>query len=198
MAIGGIINASFGAVYNLAAGKDQTIIKDFFVGAALAPVGGPMAKLLGKIGLPLIRRFSGMMGRLPNLTLVGGSAAQKLLVSGSRNFFSTIKSYPNVGSTLLGRMLKTVFPKVRWEQHHVWIQQAWSRSAGPGRIFADDAANEGLRRMGNSYLNLIPIPRGLNGALGRSGPYTEYFATAFYSFLVYGDAQTALYLTSVF
>ncbi|HZB46119.1 MAG TPA: hypothetical protein VE360_12775, partial [Pyrinomonadaceae bacterium] len=89
-----------------------------------------------------------------------------------------------------GRLLQRAFPNVRWEQHHVFIQQAWSRAGGPNQIYDDVLANEGLRRAGNGMWNLLPIPRSLNAALGRSELGTQLFATAYYSIIVYGTAHT--------
>jgi hypothetical protein len=85
-------------------------------------------------------------------------------------------------------VLKWAFPKVEWEMHHVFIQQAWSK--GTGQIYDDLLANEGLRRVGNGIWNLMPIPRALNNWLGRSGYVhqlaTQLIATAYYSIMVFG------------
>lgn len=61
------------------------------------------------------------------------------------------------------------------------------------QVFSEVAENEGLRRLGNSYLNLMPIPRSLNRILGANNARGEFmtniFATAIYSTIVFGPAQ---------
>lgn len=114
-----------------------------------------------------------------------------MLVNIGRFFFNTNRSYPRVGSTAIGKILQRAFPNVEWEMHHVWIQQAWSRSGGPNQLFDDIAANEGLRRMGNGLWNLLPIPAALNGALGRSVLGTQVFATVYYTIIVHGISNAA-------
>jgi hypothetical protein len=116
-----------------------------------------------------------------------------MVVNMSRWIFNTNNAYPNVASTWLGRMLKKLYPSVKWEQHHVFVQQAWSRAGGPNQVFDDVLENEGLRRLGNGYWNLLPVPRALNAALGANTPQgrfmTNVFATAVYSTIVFGPAQ---------
>jgi hypothetical protein len=130
------------------------------------------------------------IGGLERITLAGKDAMGRFLVKLSRNFINTNRHYPSVDSTFFGRILKSAFPNVEWQMHHVWVQQAWSRAGSSAQLFDDIAANEGLRRMGNGLWNLLPIPSTLNNALGRSPVGTQVFATAFYSFIAFGEYHT--------
>lgn len=117
---------------------------------------------------------------------------EKLLVRISRFIFNTNKAHPRVTETILGRALKRVFAffEPQWEMHHVFIQQAWSRAGSARQLFAAVAENEGLRRVGNGLWNLLPVPRALNQALGRSILGTQLFATAYYSIIAFGAWHT--------
>jgi len=102
-----------------------------------------------------------------------------------------------VKSTYLGGILMRAFPKVEWEMHHVYVQQAWSRVGSSNLLFPDDAiATEGLRRLGNGLWNLLPVPKIVNRTLGANNAtgefMTEMVATAYYSLLVFGPTQTML------
>jgi hypothetical protein len=114
------------------------------------------------------------------------SGLEKTLVKMSRILVNTNRSYPSVNSTFFGSLLKRMLPGVQWEQHHVLIQQAWSRAGGPNQLYNNLAANEGLRRIGNGLWNLMPIPASLNGWLGRSPIATQLFATYYYSLVFFG------------
>jgi RHS repeat-associated protein len=195
-ALAGAINAGIGLVFNTF-DKDVTadeiwgdLGKDFVVGAAFAPVGGIFAKAFGYMLRPFASQMFSLIGRLQRITLVGKPAVEKLMVRISRFFANTNQKHPPVGSTLLGGILKRLFPNVQWEMHHVFVQQFWSRVSSSGRIFSDGAANEGLRRIGNGLWNLLPIPRGLNNYLGQNELATELFATAYYSIITFGASQT--------
>jgi RHS repeat-associated protein len=198
MAVAGAINAVIGVSFNLF-DKDITadevwgdLAKDFAIGAALAPVGGVLAKAFGYILRPFAAQMFSMVGKLQRITLVGRPAVEKIMVRISRFFLNTNVKHPPVGSTLLGSILKRLFPSMQWEMHHVAVQQFGSRVGSSGRVFADTAANEGLRRVGNGLWNLLPIPRNLNNYLGRAGNdyAAELFATAYYSIITFGASQT--------
>jgi hypothetical protein len=79
--------------------------------------------------------------------------------------------------------------------HHVFIQQAWT-SGGSKTIYSSVTANEGLRRIGNGLINLLPIPRSLNNWLGQAGNEwaTSMLATIYYSIIVFGlnEAEDAI------
>jgi len=154
------------------------------------PVGGAISRVLGTFLKPVLRRLLQVIGRMNRTTLVGAKGIERVAIKFQRLFVNTNKTYPPVRGTFLGRLLQRAFPKVRWEQHHVFIQQAWSRVGGPNQVFKDLSATEGLRRVGNGLWNLLPIPRSVNSYLGRTPLGTEMFATAYYSILVYGPFHT--------
>lgn len=199
MAIGALINGIFSAVFsNHSPGTKEfwgDVGQGAVIGALTAPVGGIFAKALAPLARATIRPLLSLLGRISAVTLRGRGPAGQMLVRLSRNFFNTNAHYPPVNSTFLGRTLQRLFPNVQWEQHHVFIQQAWSRVGGPSQMFDDLAANEGLRRIGNGLWNLLPIPRVLNQALGRSPIGAQMLATAYYSILVYGPWQTLAYFS---
>jgi RHS repeat-associated protein len=196
MAVAGLVNASIGMVMDLLSPTQSVtwggVAKDFAVGVALAPVGG----LLSRAFAPILQSLSGPVLRtisaLEPLMLRGKPAIEKFLIKLSRVLFNSTKGYPSVQSTLIGRTLKMLYPSLRWEQHHIFIQQSWTRIGGESQIFFDDLAmNEGLRRLGNGGWNLMPIPRALNNFLGRSQEYaTPLFASFIYSVAVFGPMQT--------
>ncbi|MET0752082.1 MAG: PKD domain-containing protein [Pyrinomonadaceae bacterium] len=201
MVVGGIINSMVGAAFNLLEGKDPASGEfwgefgtDFAVGALTAPIGGLFSRLLASLAKATLMPLFQIIGRMAAVTLRGKSATGKMLVNISRFFVNTNKHYPKVNSTALGKLLQRVFPNVEWEMHHVFIQQCWSRVGGPNQIYRNLAANEGLRRVGNGLWNLLPIPRALNGALGRSELGTQLVATAYYSLITYGIAHTTVFL----
>jgi hypothetical protein len=195
--LAGTINATIGLGFNLLSSGDLSekdiwgdLGKDFLIGAAFAPVGGGLVKAFAPVLKGFARSFLPLIGNLSRITLVGKSASEKLITRISRFFLNTNVSYPRVGSTLIGKLLKLSFPKVQWEMHHVWIQQAWSRVGSSQQIYGNLLANQGLKRIANGLWNLLPIPRGLNNYLG-SRPYaTELFATAYYSMITFGASQT--------
>ncbi len=194
MAIGGIVSGIFAGIFS----NHSPDTKEFWgdvgkgvaFGALTAPVGGLFAKVFAPFAKLTIRPLLSLLGRLGRVVLTGKGPTGKLFVKISRFFFNTNVKYPPVKSTFLGRALQRLFPNVQWQQHHVFIQQAWSRSGGPNQIFDSVAANEGLRRVGNGLWNLLPIPASLNQTLGRSVVGTQAFATAYYSILVFGPFHT--------
>jgi hypothetical protein len=126
------------------------------------------------------------------VTLVGTTSAwERFLIKFSRVFFNTNVKYPPVTSTPLGQTLKRLVPWINWQQHHIFIQQAWSRVGSQHQLYENVLANEGLRRIGNGLWNLIPIPAGINGWLGRSPIVTQMIASIYYSVMVFGPAQAA-------
>ena len=193
LSIGGIVNAAIGVGLNALNPTSQSIWgdvgKDFVIGAAFAPVGGVIGRVLGPVlrglSVPVLRAI----GRMNSLKLVGRPAWERALIRMSRVFVTTNKGYPPVGSTLIGRALKTLFPKFEWQQHHIFIQQAWFRTGSASQLYADVAASRGLQRLGNAGWNLMPIPASLNGWLGRSPVATQVFATFMYSVAVFGPYQ---------
>ena len=197
MLVGGIINAIIGIAFGNSPSAENfwgEFGKDFAVGALTAPVGGIFSRILAPIARVTMRPILSLIGRMDRIILTGKGPLGRMLVNISRFFFNTNKRYPPVNSTIFGRIMKRAFPNIRWEQHHVFIQQAWSRGGSTKQIFDDVAANEGLRRIGNGLWNLLPIPRGLNNYLGRSELGTQLLATAYYSVVVFGPWQAATFL----
>ncbi len=104
-----------------------------------------------------------------------------------RFFKAQTQSHPRVSQTSFGRLLQRFCSNIRWQQHHVGIQQSWSRAGGPNQWYPNDAlANAGLKALGNAGFNLLSIPAGLNNALGKSALGTFSFATATYSTVLGG------------
>ncbi|HEY0100063.1 MAG TPA: RHS repeat-associated core domain-containing protein [Pyrinomonadaceae bacterium] len=197
MAIGGIINSMIGMIFSQHSPSSSEFWGEaawnFGVGAVTAPVGGLATRLLAPLARATLGPLLQIVGRMGPIMLRGRGAVGQMLVRISRFFVNTNRSYPRVDSTGLGRLLQRAFPNIRWEHHHIYIQQSWSRVGGPNQIYQNVDANEGLRRIGNGLWNMIPIPRELNAALGRSELGTQLFATAYYSILVYGPAHTLAY-----
>jgi fibro-slime domain-containing protein/RHS repeat-associated protein len=195
MAVGGIVSSIMGMIFSNKSPSTAEFwgdaARDFGVGALTAPVGGLLSRLMAPLVKSTIGPLIGVLGELEPIMLRGRGPVGKMLVNISRFFFNTNRSYPRVGATAIGKILRRAFPNVEWEMHHVWIQQAWSRAGGPNQLFDDIAANEGLRRMGNGLWNLLPIPAALNGALGRSPLGTQVFATVYYTIIVHGISNAA-------
>jgi RHS repeat-associated protein len=194
--IGGLVNATLGASLRYAQGDTKNFWRefgqDFAIGAIFAPVGGVFARIFGPLIRLTMRPILRIIGRLQPIVAQGvnQTGVRRLLVNISRLFLNTNKTYPPVDSTLLGRAFKRLFGRwLDFEQHHIFIQQAWSRIGSPNQVYNDLLANEGLRRIGNGLLNLLPIPRAMNQFLGRSPLATNLFATAYYSILVFGPIQ---------
>jgi RHS repeat-associated protein len=190
-AISGIINTMATVIFNLVTGQSitiDTLWQSFVIGGLTAPVGGFLVRVFAPLIRASLTPMLAALGALKPITLLGKAGVSAWLVRVSRWFVNTNRHYPSVQSTLLGKVLKWAFPKVEWEMHHVFIQQAWSK--GAGQIYDDVLANEGLRRVGNGIWNLLPIPRSLNNWLGRSGYVhqlaTQLIATAYYSIIVFG------------
>jgi len=191
--VAGVINAMAGAIFNLFQGEAITaedLWKDFAVGAITAPVGGLFVRALAPLIRATLRPALIAIGSMPRLSLVGRPVMERFLIRISRIFVNTNRHHPPVNSTFLGRLLQRAFPKVNWQQHHVFIQQAWSRVGSPSQLYNDVLANEGLRRLGNGLWNLLPIPASLNRLLGTNPFATQILATAYYSIIVYGVGQT--------
>lgn len=65
---------------------------------------------------------------------------------------------------------------MEFEQGHVFLQQRWFRPGGPTAWYPDSVlAQRGLQRLGNAGWNLMPLPRSLNQALGRSPAWSAAF-----------------------
>jgi len=63
--------------------------------------------------------------------------------------------------------------------HHIWIKQAWSR-IGPNQLYDDVLANEGLRRFGNGFWNLIPLPHAVHSFITIHPIAAPLFASTVY------------------
>ena len=192
----GTTNAVLAAVFNGVAGQ-ETSLEDlrnaFIVGAVTAPIGGLIAKALAPLLRASLEPFLIAVGSMRRVTLVGTTSAwERFLVKFSRVFFNTNAKYPPVTGTPLGYALKRYVPWIEWEQHHIFIQQAWSRVGSPQQLYDNVLANEGLRRIGNGLWNLIPIPAGFNNWLGRSPMTTQMIASIYYAVLAFGPAQAAV------
>ena len=93
-----------------------------------------------------------------------------------RFFLQDTASYPGVSYGPTGSFLKTRLPQFQWEQHHAFLQRKWIRKGGPSQWYPGDRlAQEGLQRVTDAGWNLMPIPRRLNQALGRSPLGTTLF-----------------------
>jgi hypothetical protein len=139
MGIGAIISGTISAVVHRDLhGADfwTQVGMDAGIGGLTARISGAVLGVVGKALSPLLKTaitpLFRAIGRIPNLTLVGESGVNKLLINMSRFFFRTTKTYPRVGDTSLGRALQFLFPDVDWEMHHVIIHQAWTRVGGDG------------------------------------------------------------------
>jgi hypothetical protein len=168
------------------------VATDAAIGGLFAPVGGLLSRLLAPIIKVVAIPFLYLIGWMGKITLVGKGPLGKLLVNISRFFLNTNKRYPGVSATMPGRFLKAIFAKlgITVQQHHVFIQQAWSKVGSKHRLYQNVLVNEGLRRVGNGLWNLLPIPARLNNLLGKSPVGTQLFATAYYSFWFFGAGQT--------
>ena len=79
--------------------------------------------------------------------------------------------YAGVNESPILRQLRRLpgLRNISWEQHHVFLQQRWLKPGGPTAWYAEGSAEAiGLRELGNAGWNLMPVPRALNQALGRS------------------------------
>ncbi len=203
MAIGGIISALISAYIN----RDKTGAEfwkrvgfDFAVGAITAPLGGLALKGASKAIAPLMKAlFRPLMravGSMRAMTLVGATEIEKLVVKIARHLFNTNRTYPPVDKTLIGGFLKRMFPSMDWEMHHIWVKQAWTNAGGPSQIYsdlADATANEGLRRIGNGFWNLIPIPNVWHEFITAHPTGAPLFATVLYNLLIGVDRRDQLF-----
>ncbi|WMS89223.1 putative Ig domain-containing protein [Pleionea litopenaei] len=154
------------------------------VGAGRASVSF-VARYMGRLAVNVLRPVFRAAGRLSLQNARGRSLTS--FDKFKRFFMSPTRSHPNVNWGPIGRFLKKAFPNVRWEQHHVAIQARWFRPGGPSQWYPHDRlANLGLQRLGNAGFNLMAIPRGLNGALGRSAWGTAGLAIGSYGTVAYG------------
>jgi RHS repeat-associated protein len=192
-AIAGTINAMMTAVFSLFTGQSITVNdlwQSFVIGGLTAPVGGFLVRAFAPLIRASLQPMLAALGALRPLSLVGRSGFQAWLVRVSRWFFNTNQHHPPVTSTTLGKVLKWAFPNVKWEQSHIFIQQAWTSARSGEQIYNNLLANEGLRRLGNGIWNLLPLPRSLNNWLGHqtvvSQFATQMVATAYYSIIVFG------------
>ncbi len=112
--------------------------------------------------------LEGPLSRLGQSTSLPFRTPLTLKVRLSRFFATATRMHVGVGDTPVGRVLQRAFPRINWEQGHVFIQRRWFRSGGPTQWYpANGIANLGLRRLGNGGWNLLPMPRSLNSVLGR-------------------------------
>jgi hypothetical protein len=77
--------------------------------------------------------------------------------------------HPGLSETPFGGLLlKAPFAeRLNWQQGHTFVQRRLFRPRGPSQWYPNDYfANLGLRRVGNAGLNLVPMPGGINLALG--------------------------------
>jgi RHS repeat-associated protein len=195
LAVAGITNAAIGVGINMVNPNATTIWgnfgRDCIIGAVTAPVGGVLGRVLGPVLVGLRAPLLRAVGQMDRLTLVGRPAMEKFLIRLSRTFVTTNRGYPSVKSTLMGKALITVFPWVKWEMHHIYIQQSWFRVGSPNQLYTSLLENQGLRRIGNAGWNLMPIPASLNGWLGRSAVNTQLFSTFIYAVAVFGPIQVS-------
>lgn len=185
----GLINASFTYAFSGGNSTIKELGKAFAIGGVTAPIGGALTTLAAPLVRSMATPLLAAVARMQPLTLVGASTWEKVLVNMSRVMVRTTKTYPSVESTFFGSLLKRMLPGVEWQQHHVFIQQAWSRNGSKLQLYSNVAANEGLRRIGNGLWNLMPIPASLNGWLGSRPVATQVFATFYYSLVFFGPAH---------
>jgi len=156
-----------------------------FVTGTLARIAAPSVARFGitvaqRLAADALKPIFGYVGGL-GLTLSKGQPLT-MLDRWQRFFMTATKSYPQVGDGWFGALLKKI-PGVQWNQHHVFIQQAWYRAGGPNQWYpGDELANIGMQRLGNAGFNLMAIPAGLNRAMGAAttagAAQTAAFATA--------------------
>jgi len=197
----GTVNAVLTTVFNGVAGQEtsaEELKNAFLIGAITAPVGGVIARAFAPLLRASLEPFLIGIGSLRRVTLVGTTSAwERFLVKFSRVFFNTNVRYPPVTGTPLGQALKRLVPSIEWQQHHIFIQQAWSRVGSQQQLYNNVLANEGLRRIGNGLWNLIPIPASINNWLGRSPIATQMIASIYYAVMVFGPVQAAAQLAEM-
>jgi hypothetical protein len=155
-------------------------------------IGPPLVTMVPRTGLPAggaLSRPSRMarvvlepvmerVGQLPRVSARGRSL--RLSDYARRFVVQDTLSHPGVGDgryAFAGKALKRLFPQIELDQHHWAIQARWFRAGSPSQWYPNNPlANAGLQRLGNAGWNLVPIPRGLNGLLGRSPWGTAGFA----------------------
>jgi hypothetical protein len=130
------------------------------------------------------------------LSLAGKAGWERVLIKMSRVLVNTNRHYPRIGDTSLGRFLQRYVPQIEWQNHHVFIQQAWMK-AGKSQLYTNVLANEGLRRIGNGLWNLLPIPAELNRWFYRSPMAAQVFATIYYSALAFSPFHVANFVSSL-
>ena len=153
--------------------------------------GASSAKNIALITLAPVLR---MIGELPVRTRRGQSVgvtdmARRFLVA------DTVR-HPPVSAGWMGRMLQRLFPGLRWEQGHIFIQKKWFAGSALNQLYPNDpAARRGLQRLGNAGINLMAQPRWLNNRLGRSRIGTFLFGGAVTAITVI-DIYTIYYSSS--
>lgn len=143
-----------------------------------------MGSVARQLTIAILRPLFELAGRMPTLTRVVRGQSHNFFDRFLRFFSRPTASYPGVGDSWFGALLKRI-PGVNWQQHHVAIQRAWWEGANPWYP-PGSLANFGLMRLGNAGFNLLAIPGGLNNALGRSGVGTLGFAAVTYSTVAWG------------
>jgi hypothetical protein len=191
--VNAVISATISVAFNWhKTGADfwEQVAQDVGIGIVMGPIVGKIANGLAPLAKIALRPLFQSIALLDQMVLTGGKTAiEKVAVNIARFFFRTTKTYPSVDSTMLGRVMKMMFPNADWQMHHIAIQQSWSRVGSAAQVYADDIfANEGLRRLGNGFWNLIPIPATLNNALGRTPGGTALFGALYYGSAVWGPA----------
>jgi RHS repeat-associated protein len=198
MSIAGITNAIIGTTLRMFTNQREmkpeefwgAAAKDFAVGAITAPIGGFITKALAPAFRGMLQPLMRVIGNLDRISLRGTAGLERWAIQASRVFVTTNSSYPPVASTALGRLLIRTFPKVKWEMHHVFVQQCWYKGAPANRIYKDLVANSGLQRIGDALWNLMPLPASAHAVLSSNPIARQVLATAYYSLIVFGPTQS--------
>jgi hypothetical protein len=191
---------------------DLSSLKDHGVGNALSSWGGKMKADAGRIltegtwdsvldtvenAADVFMLFKGVgslakktappvlsyLGSLPRRTTQGrrltvGVKLRRLLLQDTQG-------YPGVRYSPVGALLDRWFPNLKLQMHHTWIQQAWTSIGSRFEKFPGNrGARIGLQRLGNSGLNLLPIPGAWNNFLGRHPTITSGVAALAYGTVV--------------
>jgi RHS repeat-associated protein len=192
----GLVNLGFSVAFSGGNLTGRQAFTSFAVGAITAPVGGAALRVLGPMLRPLTTRALQAVGRMMPLSLAGKAGWERVLIKMSRVLVNTNRHYPRIGDTSLGRFLQRYVPQIEWQNHHVFIQQAWMK-AGKSQLYTNVLANEGLRRIGNGLWNLLPIPAELNRWFYRSPMAAQVFATIYYSALAFSPFHVANFVSSL-
>ena len=146
------------------------------LGPTVAGTGrGSQLSWASRTARSLLRPVFRGVGRLPAFRrsgrpLTGWDRARRFFVQDTQ-------SYPGASYGRVGRWLKQRFPQFNWEQHHAFLQHKWVNPGGAHQWYpTDPLAQRGLQRITDAGWNLVPIPRSLNNALGRTALGTVGFA----------------------